>query len=280
MTPNLRCHHDMTGADVTSTPKQPSPKQRRSESFADHSEEAFAAIVSSDVELDGSAFARPVHEAWPLAPVQATSAKCPSRKEFQMTVAATGVPVLEPAARAPAETQAPTGLVPARGGSVPRVRLLWGVAVLEVIADRAPDRPDVAAVAPEHDLWPAEPGHVLFPALIRAAFGLPEPHARRSAAKTARVPGVADLPREPAQLGEPLTQSETRVLRYLPTHMGVPGIAAELCLSANTVKTHLQHVYRKLGVHSRHEAVQRARAIGLLAASSRRPWNAGPPYRI
>jgi hypothetical protein len=34
--------------------------------------------------------------------------------------------------------------------------------------------------------------------------------------------------------GEPLTESETRVLRYLPTHMGAPDIAAELCLSANT----------------------------------------------
>ena len=47
-------------------------------------------------------------------------------------------------------------------------------------------------------------------------------------------------------------------------------VAAELYLSANTVKTHLRHLYRKLGAHSRHEAVQRARAIGLLAVSSGR----------
>jgi hypothetical protein len=56
---------------------------------------------------------------------------------------------------------------------------------------------------------------------------------------------------------------------YLPTHMGTPEIAAELYLSANTVRTHVRHLYQKLGAHSRPEAVQHARAIGLLTASSR-----------
>jgi LuxR family transcriptional regulator, maltose regulon positive regulatory protein len=58
--------------------------------------------------------------------------------------------------------------------------------------------------------------------------------------------------------------------------MGTPQIAAELFLSANNVKTHLRHLYRQLGAHSRQEAVQRARAIGLLPqALERRP--ARPP---
>jgi LuxR family maltose regulon positive regulatory protein len=67
-----------------------------------------------------------------------------------------------------------------------------------------------------------------------------------------------------------LTDSETRILRYLPTHLTAHDIANELFLSENTVNTHTHHLYTKLGVHSRHEAVDRARALGLLAPSARR----------
>jgi LuxR family maltose regulon positive regulatory protein len=87
----------------------------------------------------------------------------------------------------------------------------------------------------------------------------------------AEASGSAQPPGERAWPGGPLTEGETRVLRYLPTHMSAAEIAAELYLSANTVRTHLRHLYRKLGAHSRHEAVQRARAIGLLTAPSRGP---------
>ncbi len=65
---------------------------------------------------------------------------------------------------------------------------------------------------------------------------------------------------------EPLTQSELRVLRYLPTNLTQPEIAAELYVSANTVNTHISHLYRKLGAHRRGEAVECARRLGLLGA--------------
>ena len=71
-------------------------------------------------------------------------------------------------------------------------------------------------------------------------------------------------------LDEQLTDSETRILRYLPTHLTGPEIANELSVSLNTVSTHMQHLYAKLGVHRRHEAVDRARALGLLAPPARR----------
>ena len=72
-------------------------------------------------------------------------------------------------------------------------------------------------------------------------------------------------------LREPLSQAEARVLRYLPTKLSAPEIAYQVYLSVNTVKTHMRHLYDKLGVHRRHEAVEQARALGLLAASPRRP---------
>jgi LuxR family maltose regulon positive regulatory protein len=57
------------------------------------------------------------------------------------------------------------------------------------------------------------------------------------------------------------------VLRYLPTNLPVPDIASELSMSVNTVRTHMRHLFAKLGAHRRSEAVARARALGLLAPS-------------
>ena len=58
------------------------------------------------------------------------------------------------------------------------------------------------------------------------------------------------------------------MLRYLPSNLSAPEIAAEIFLSTSTVKTHMRHIYEKLGVHRRTEAVERARDLGLLGPSS------------
>ncbi|HEY6747228.1 MAG TPA: LuxR C-terminal-related transcriptional regulator [Mycobacteriales bacterium] len=63
---------------------------------------------------------------------------------------------------------------------------------------------------------------------------------------------------------EKLTQRELAVLALLPTMMSNAEIAVELFLSINTVKTHLNALYRKLGVENRRDAVRLARRRGLL----------------
>ena len=60
-----------------------------------------------------------------------------------------------------------------------------------------------------------------------------------------------------------------RVVRYLPSNLKASEIAAELYVSANTVRTHLRHIYAKLDAHSRSEAVARARELRLLAPAAR-----------
>jgi two-component system nitrate/nitrite response regulator NarL len=44
----------------------------------------------------------------------------------------------------------------------------------------------------------------------------------------------------------------------------VPEIAEEIHLSPTTVRTHVQHIYQKLGVHGRIEALQKAEDLGIL----------------
>ena len=66
------------------------------------------------------------------------------------------------------------------------------------------------------------------------------------------------------ELPGPLTQRELTILRFLATSMSAAEIADELCLSVNTVKTHLAAIYRKLAVGRRREAVLRARELELI----------------
>jgi LuxR family maltose regulon positive regulatory protein len=66
---------------------------------------------------------------------------------------------------------------------------------------------------------------------------------------------------------EELSPAELRVLRYLPTNLSRPEIAAELTVSPNTVNAHVRSIYTKLQVRDRTSAVRRARELRLLAAA-------------
>jgi LuxR family maltose regulon positive regulatory protein len=71
-------------------------------------------------------------------------------------------------------------------------------------------------------------------------------------------------PRRRVQVDAPLTERELAVLRLLPTRLSNQEIGRELYVSPNTVRSHVQAIYRKLEVSSRAEAVTQARQLGLL----------------
>jgi LuxR family maltose regulon positive regulatory protein len=123
----------------------------------------------------------------------------------------------------------------------------------------------------------AEPDGLLLPFLLRPLPELLERHSRLRSTHAALVSEILNLlsghaptarPEQAEPLRQPLSESELRVLRYLPTNLTAPEIAAELFVSLNTIRTHMRNVYAKLGVHSRADAVKRARELGLLSPSS------------
>ena len=129
----------------------------------------------------------------------------------------------------------------------------------------------------ERALELAEPDGLLLPFLLHPAPDLLERHARLRTTHASLILEVLNLlsghtpaarPEHVEPLQEPLSESELRVLRYLPTNLPAPEIAGELFVSLNTIRTHMRNVYAKLGVHSRAEAVKRARELGLISPSS------------
>jgi LuxR family transcriptional regulator, maltose regulon positive regulatory protein len=72
-------------------------------------------------------------------------------------------------------------------------------------------------------------------------------------------------PVQPARLVEPLTEREAEILPLLATHLTSTEIAEHLYIATSTARTHIKSIYGKLGVHSRDDAVLRARTLGLLS---------------
>jgi LuxR family maltose regulon positive regulatory protein len=84
------------------------------------------------------------------------------------------------------------------------------------------------------------------------------PHAERLLA-AARKPPVS----APAS-DEGLSERELEVLRLLATTMRGPDIARELYMSVNTFRTHTRHIFTKLDVNTRADAVRRAGELGVV----------------
>jgi DNA-binding CsgD family transcriptional regulator len=63
-----------------------------------------------------------------------------------------------------------------------------------------------------------------------------------------------------------ITMAEAQVLRYLPTSLPFAVIAGKLGISRSAAKERAARLYHRLGVHSRDEAVSRARSLGLIRA--------------
>ena len=176
-------------------------------------------------------------------------------------------------------------LTPALDGPVSAIRPVRMVTTL-LLAAQARDAlgdQDAAGGLLERALDITESTGIVLPFQLDPVPALLERHGQGRSAHPALIWRILNLLPGPAgpvspggeagrsgrrRLAEQLTESETRVLRYLPTHLTVPEIAGELFLSVNTVSTHKQRLYAKLGVHRRHEAVDRARALGLLAPSA------------
>jgi len=120
---------------------------------------------------------------------------------------------------------------------------------------------------------------VLHPALLEAAFSRGRAGGR-AAAYLRQQMAVSEeggdatkpvgelarlhLPPTAALLVEPLTEREMEVLHLLATGCSNKEIAQKLVIAVGTVKNHLKSIYGKMEVHSRVQAVNRAREIGLL----------------
>ena len=196
------------------------------------------------------------------------------RREIRTAVAALRLAQDDPRA-------ATTALAPALDGSAPVTSPTLHVQsyLLEAIARDALGDPGAAERALERALDLAEPDGLLLGFLLHPAPGLLERQARHGTGHAALIAEIRSLlagrtPAPPPTAAqpplEPLSDSEIRVLRYLPTNLSAREIANELYVSTNTVKTHMHHLYAKLGTHRRGEAVERARALGMLAPSARR----------
>jgi LuxR family transcriptional regulator, maltose regulon positive regulatory protein len=170
-------------------------------------------------------------------------------------------------------------LTPVIEGSTPalhRPSAIAEAAVLDAVARDELGDIRAAQDSLERALDLAESDGIILPFALAPVASLLERHPRHRTSHSTLLSEITDLlsgswtPRgEPEPLREELSEAELRVVRYLPSNLKAPEIAAELFVSPNTVRTHMRHIYSKLDAHTRKEAVDRARQLGLISSGSR-----------
>jgi LuxR family transcriptional regulator, maltose regulon positive regulatory protein len=171
---------------------------------------------------------------------------------------------------------AAAALAPVLNGSAPPGWRSWLIEafLLEAAARETLGERTASGQALERALGLAEADRALLWFLLYPLPELLAAHARdgtrhrQLASEILSLLAASERADGPAHVREPLSKTELRILRYLPTHLSAPEIAAELHVSTSTVKTHLRNLYTKLDAHSRTEAVAAARSFGLLAPSA------------
>ena len=166
------------------------------------------------------------------------------------------------------------GTAPALFGRWARVEAL----LLDAAArDRLGDRP-AAQASLEAALEVAEPEGLILPFMLWPSRELLERHPRHQTAHATLISTILDTHagraapqrRPAAPIHDDLSDAELRVLRYLPSNLTASEMASELMVSTNTVRTHMRHIYAKLGAHTRGEVVARARELGLVGPGALR----------
>jgi len=147
-------------------------------------------------------------------------------------------------------------------------QVLPAVPVVMLTAFEDPERilAAIRAGADGYLLKRSDPSDILEEVRSIAAGGSPlTPSVARSILAHVRTetPAVATVPK-PASTEWNLSEREMDVLRKLVEGLSYKQIADALCVSIDTVRTHLRHVYRKMQVHSAGEAISRAIKSGVV----------------
>jgi len=103
------------------------------------------------------------------------------------------------------------------------------------------------------------------PQALPASHHPPMPH--HDAGWPDAVPGQLVLPDAALEV-EPLSRREIDVLRLMADGRSNKEIAQSLILALSTIKMHIKHIYGKLGVKNRVQAVAQARILGLLPSTA------------